>query len=149
MAKECRALIKEKGPYVAFVLSEAGEVFGVFTSLGLKSTMKHGQSFADPKAFLFSLTKRSIQNQFRNEKNAVRFEMAYCLAFGYGGDMMIKSKGDQNQESYCTLGNTYKCPDEFKVGEDFQNYLGGLNYFRVIEIEIYSVNTVWQDQIYF
>ena len=42
MAKECRALIKEKGPYVAFVLSEAGEVFGVFTSLGLKSTMKHG-----------------------------------------------------------------------------------------------------------
>eukprot|EP00347_Sterkiella_histriomuscorum_P013989 403362592 len=132
-------LCDDKGPTVIFILSEFGQVFGGYTSLAWKSFDEYGKCFNDADAFVFSLSKKSIHKQYRNQHGAViHYKGSMCL-FGYN-DINISDNCDQNNESRCDLGSTYELPKGLeRKSYEAKSYLAGQYKFRVYEIEVYQL----------
>lgn len=94
-----------KGPLVVFISTEFGRVFGAFWSI----PWARSGWFADPTAFIFSLTNKSKHEQCLNDKNALNYYAHgdTILSFG-GGDIHISKDCNKNRESLANLGNSYK-----------------------------------------
>eukprot|EP00347_Sterkiella_histriomuscorum_P011424 403372508 len=131
-------LCDNKGPTVSFILSEYGLVFCGYTSISWASSSYIDQWHSDPTAFVFSLSKRSIHKQYQNQHKAVQnYKDSMCL-FGY--DIVISDNCDKNRNSYCNLGYTYELPNGYEYGSDeSRSYLAGQKKFKVLEIQVYSL----------
>ena len=61
----------------------------------------------------------------------------------FGGDpadLHIHNDCNNNSESYCLLGRTYKLPNGMQYNTDeSKSYLPGSYYFKVIEYEVFKV----------
>eukprot|EP00347_Sterkiella_histriomuscorum_P021227 403334758 len=135
-ASQFHNLCDNKGPTVSFILSEFGHVFGDYASDHLRSTDK---DYRDYSAFIFSLSKRFIHKQYQNNKEAVGHHKNYMCQFGHS-DIIISDSCDKKCKSYCNLGGTYELPKEQKFRSyEAQSYLAGQLYFKVLEIEGYSL----------
>ncbi|CDW74411.1 UNKNOWN [Stylonychia lemnae] len=127
-----------QGPTISFILSEAGQVFGGYSSISWESP-EHNQDLCDKNAFIFQLTKHSLHKQYRNFDGAVGHYKNYLQVFGIGeSDFVIKENSDQFSDSYCNLGSTYTPVSSQK--DYSREYLAGSHFFKTIEIEVYKVN---------
>ncbi|CDW78951.1 tldc domain-containing protein [Stylonychia lemnae] len=125
------------GPIVSFILSEHGQVFGCYTSISWSFASGYQK---DKDAFIFSLSKNSLHKQYQNKDYAVYHHLQSLQVFGNGYDLCISSECNINNASSCYLGCTYEPPKGYYVGDQQTNeYLGGSYQFKVVEIEVYSV----------
>ncbi|CDW73093.1 tldc domain-containing protein [Stylonychia lemnae] len=128
-----------QGPTVSFILSEHGQVFGGYTSLSWSSPLNDERNI-DSDAFIFSLSKNTIHQQYQHFDSAVCHKSERLMLFGQGCDIRIYDNCNNNSKSYCNLGYTYMPPYGFKKGDQqCQNYLAGSYEFKVVEIEVYQV----------
>ncbi|CDW79390.1 tldc domain-containing protein [Stylonychia lemnae] len=128
-----------KGPTVAFVLSEFGQVFGGYTSQEWKTPESFFQQNADEKAFIFSLTKNTKHDQYQNNEYAVQHFRNQLINFGMT-EIQIKDSCNDRRTSQSNIGSTYLPPKEIKYGDQkAEEYLAGQEKFIVLEIEVYSV----------
>ena len=89
--------MKEGGDRASIVVvkSEMGEVFGGYTRVKWQMPEVDDSGQADEQAFLFSLTKKTKHNLFRNEVSAVRhWKSQYLFFFGGGSDLAISENCD-------------------------------------------------------
>eukprot|EP00347_Sterkiella_histriomuscorum_P006620 403352073 len=129
-------LCDNKGLTVCFILSEYGLVFGGYTSISWTSDYKW---YSDPTAFVFSLSKRSIHKQYRNQQYAVIHQKMFMCAFGGGCDIAIGDNFDKHS-SNSNLGSTYELPNGYKYQSiEAKQYLAGQKNFKILEIQVYSV----------
>ena len=62
------------------------------------------------------------------------------MCFGDGEDFCISDNSNENWKSYSNLGYTYTGPNEFKTKtEHSYGYMAGAKYFKVLEIEVFTV----------
>eukprot|EP00347_Sterkiella_histriomuscorum_P017056 403350831 len=125
-----------KGPTITIIKSEQNKVFGGYTQIPWSSQPKFLQ---DDKAFLFSLTHRSIHKPYQNFQQSIIHDKGMLSAFG--GDLQIHSDcNSYNQESFSMLGSTYSLPaGVIQRSQEANTYLAGSQNFRVQEIEVYKV----------
>eukprot|EP00347_Sterkiella_histriomuscorum_P010082 403338749 len=136
-APKFHQLCDNKGPTIVFAVSECGETFGGYTSVSLTQENKFKE---DDQAFIFQLNKRSIHQIEKNQNQAVGHNKDYLIKFGHNSDLCLNRWGHVNQSSWSNLGHSYKLPLGYTYDkDDSKNYLGGRHYFRVLEIEVYSV----------
>eukprot|EP00347_Sterkiella_histriomuscorum_P005659 403355749 len=134
-------LCDNQGPTIIFIMSELGQVFGAYTSIPWANPEQH-QTYSDPSAFLFSLSKRSIHRQYQNFDGAVYHTKHYIFKFGFNCDIAIADNCNYNSNSICHLGGTYELPDNANMQNlnERRSYLsGGQSRFKVMEIEVYKV----------
>ncbi|CDW87296.1 UNKNOWN [Stylonychia lemnae] len=130
-----------QGPTISFILSEHGQVFGGYTSVSWTSPF-FWDNIKDNDAFIFSLTKNTIHNQYQDFDNAIGHQKDYLMVFGGGGgDIRIYDESNNDScNNWCHLGYTYMPPQDFKdLDQQTKEYLGGSDGFKVIEIEVYQV----------
>ena len=137
----CKSLHEDcdnKHQLIVLVYTEFEHVFGGYTKVGLDDS-KQGQYITDKDAFLFLL--RSSQAEMKNKtpikfnikndqvQNAIYTGASYGLIFGSGHDLVIYDK--------CNINNCTSAPGTF----DFKcaDILGGKQYFKVKEIELFQV----------
>ncbi|CDW83051.1 UNKNOWN [Stylonychia lemnae] len=126
-----------KGPTITLILSDKGEVFGGYSSLSWESS---NQWVKDPHAFIFSLTKNTLHEQYQHFEQGVLHHSLCFMRFGYGNDIFIKDNCNINCNSYCLLGGTFTPPQGSNYGDQLaRDYLAGCENFRVIEIEVYTI----------
>eukprot|EP00347_Sterkiella_histriomuscorum_P006592 403352180 len=128
-----------KGPTVCFILSEFGETFGGYASISWNSDNEYSP---DANAFVFQLSKKTIHRQQENKDYAIYNHSTYLCIFGgsYGCDIALYENCGKNINSFCNFGQTYKPPNDYIIGSnEAKDYLAGKYYFKVIEIEVYSL----------
>ncbi|CDW90176.1 tldc domain-containing protein [Stylonychia lemnae] len=129
-----------KGPTVAFILSEYGQIFGGYTSIPWKSPEGLYQQNSDGDAFIFQLTKRAKYTQSQNTGFAVGHQKNQILQFGMT-DIFIKDNCDERRSSSANIGSTYQLPNGIQYGtQQCEQYLAGSKNFKVLEIEVYQVS---------
>lgn len=90
-------------------MSEYGEVFGAYTSIGYTTLEDENEiKQRDPEAFLFSLTKKTIHEQYQNFDEAFKQDPKCLLKFGEGIDLKVFENQDKNSYNSCWLGGTYE-----------------------------------------
>ncbi|CDW75500.1 tldc domain-containing protein [Stylonychia lemnae] len=130
-------LCDNQGPTVCFIESEHKEIFGGYTSVPWTSESKY---IKDSRAFVFSLSKNTIHQQYQKQDNAVVHYKDWLMVFGWGYDICIRDDCNINNSSYCSLGGTYNPEQGLKYkDEEANDYLAGKNQFKVVEIEVFSV----------
>eukprot|EP00347_Sterkiella_histriomuscorum_P017782 403348014 len=138
-ASKFHELCDNQGPTVSFIMSEAGQVFGGYTSISFSSP-QYFKYIEDPQAFLFQLNKRSVHVQKRKQDCAVQHSKDRLMVFGHGQDLSIFDQSNQNFDSFSNLGGTYDLPiNTYYNTKDAQEYLAGEHYFKIMEIEVYSL----------
>ena len=61
------------------------------------------------------------------------------MDFGFC-DLFISNDSNLNTQSSSNLGDSYKLPNGFKKeSEDAKKYLAGSYFFKIIELEVYSI----------
>eukprot|EP00347_Sterkiella_histriomuscorum_P004181 403361438 len=136
-ASQFHELCDNKGSTITFVLNEFGQVFGGYASLSWTSTHQY---CSDPSAFVFSLSKRSIHQQYQKQEYAVGHFKNYMCLFGGGNDIHIVDQCVQNSESFSNLGYIYEPPKGYKFqSNEARSYFGAQKQFKVLEIEVYSL----------
>eukprot|EP00347_Sterkiella_histriomuscorum_P020549 403337383 len=146
-ASKFHELCDEKGQTVFFILSECGQVFGGFTSVPWTSP-DHFLPYSDPSAFVFSLSKRSIHKQYRNQHQEVWHDKDYMCVFGGGeySDIDVRDNCDQKSNCWCNLGFTYEPPNGYQYeSNESQSYLAGQYEFRVLEIQVYQLYDIYAE----
>ncbi|CDW80819.1 UNKNOWN [Stylonychia lemnae] len=135
-----------QGANISFILSEHGHVFGGYTSISWTSPLQL-QLDIDNYAFVFGLSKNTLHKYYRSTDRAVWQHKDYLMQFGYSGDIAIYNDSNNNSSCYCNVGNTYKLQKSLKREEQqAQDYLGGSEQFKVLEIEVYQIldqNCMW------
>jgi TLD len=108
-AKAFHCLCDEKGPTITLVESDAGKVFGGYTSLAWMSYDCKYQT--DSSAFVFSLTKKSVHRQHRFKNFAVSHDKSQLIVFGRGNDICIYDNCNNRKDNFSNLGDTYEPPN--------------------------------------
>ncbi|CDW78645.1 tldc domain-containing protein [Stylonychia lemnae] len=129
------------GPTISFIMSEHGQVFGGYTSVSWTNPdNKKGVWLKDSEAFLFSLSKNTIHQQYKFPDQALRHHKDVLIAFGRGNDIRINDDCNNNRDSLCNLGGTFNPQLDYKwQDQQAQEHLAGSYQFKVIEIEVYSI----------
>jgi hypothetical protein len=123
------------------VKTTTGYILGGYTSLPGERT---GSSYADPTAFIFTLTnpsnmplKLKIINS--NDPSAVYFPTTGVVGFGSGNDLFIDRLASTTGVSYVNIVS-YEKPNGLSGTNAGVFMVGGTtNNFNAVEIEIYSV----------
>eukprot|EP00347_Sterkiella_histriomuscorum_P019558 403341177 len=131
-------LCDNQGPTIAFVLSEFGKTFGGYTSVPWTSD---GSAYKeDRQSFLFQLNQRTVHPIEKNFQYALYHGPGQMTAFGGGHDFVLYNQCDANKSSYSKFGYAYKLPPGYTYDtNDANKYLTGEYNFKVLEIEVYSV----------
>eukprot|EP00347_Sterkiella_histriomuscorum_P004279 403361056 len=130
----------DQGPTAWFILSEFGQVFGAYTSISWEKT-RENQNNQDDKAFVFSLSKKSIHRPYQHLDYSIFRQNDDVCQFGYNGDIYLIQNCDKHKINACNLGGTYSLPNGCQYKSIGANgYLAGQQQFRVIDIMIYQFN---------
>eukprot|EP00826_Nyctotherus_ovalis_P014908 TRINITY_DN14196_c0_g6_i4.p1 TRINITY_DN14196_c0_g6~~TRINITY_DN14196_c0_g6_i4.p1 ORF type:complete len:458 (-),score=67.90 TRINITY_DN14196_c0_g6_i4:144-1517(-) len=132
-ASTFHAKCDDRKPTVTVVLSEFNYVFGGFTTKTWNSV--NNDYVYDPKAFIFSLTHKTVHNNQKTKANSIYCDKTCGPIFGRRGDICIYDNCNINSYSYSNGNFTY----DLVTNENKRNYFAGANYFRVKEIEVYSI----------
>ena len=96
------------------VRAREGWLFGGFTAVGFSPPLRGWGSYADPSAFLFSLTNSLGRPEKLASKGTGRdlyYSTYYSATFGSGpADLVIWDSADTNVSSYTQTGNAYAAP---------------------------------------
>jgi len=123
----------KKGPNLVVCKSKThNKIFGGFNS---KSWSTKGDYVDDPKAFLFSLTHKTIMKPIASDC-ALYCSNEYGPVFGAGYDLLICTNSNVIKSSSSTLGLTYSSSG---VSGDSSKYLAGDTSFLLDEIEVFRV----------
>lgn len=115
-------LCDDKGPTICLIKSDSGRVFGGYTSISWKSD---NSFYPDEKAFVFSLSDKTVHRQYQNKETAV-FHYSEIMVFFGNGDLVVTSNSDQSPTSYSNLGMTYQPPEGLMIGDQkTKSYLAG------------------------
>eukprot|EP00347_Sterkiella_histriomuscorum_P015969 403355002 len=128
-----------KGPTICFILSEFGQTFGGYTSISWESRVIN---LPDNNAILFQLNKNTLHRLIQDKGTGIYNNNEYLCIFGTNlyWDIGIQNDCDKKAQSICNLGHNYLPPNGFKPGlTEARNYLAGKYNYKVIEIEVYSL----------
>ena len=131
------ALCDDKARLLVLVRNaEAGWLFGGFTALGfLKGANRF---YADPAAFLFSLTNpagRPERLASKGDGNGVYYYSSHLAALGGGHDLLIADGCASNKSSYTHPGTSYAAPSVAGSHPMAQGYVE----FTVAELVAWTV----------
>ena len=121
-------LCDEKGPTLVIGKTPGGYVFGGFTKIKWKS-LKKGEYFLDPDAFVFSLNQKRKFNIYNNNK--VGLNRNYGPIFGNGSNSL------QIEDNILSNKNHWSNPNG-SYGKNLNLTEG--NRFSIIELEVFLVN---------
>ncbi|CDW75028.1 tldc domain-containing protein [Stylonychia lemnae] len=136
-AADFHRLCDNKGPTISYIISEHDQVFGGYTSVPWTSDSKYVK---DSSAFVFSLSKNTKHKQYQYFDFSVAHQKDFLMVFGWGYDICIRDKCDNNNNNECLLGGTYELVQEQNNTNQSANYLAGGRKFNVVQIEVY-INT--------
>jgi hypothetical protein len=112
-------------------------IFGGYTAAKWKATLKN-----DKMAFIFSLTNPSNRPMKINVSQGYAFcpDKSFGPSFGagFGNDIVICDKSNENKTSFSNFGCSYKHRDFIKGSEAAKNFLTGEYNFKVAEIEVFQ-----------
>jgi len=120
-----------KSPTLSLIRTTKGYRFGGFTTVSWSS---RGGYANDQNAFLFSLDFKE-QYLSNDGVNAVYDHSSYGPSFGAGNDFRIDNQCSQNYNSVCNYPYSY-------YGTRQRGLTGGVNQFKVSEIEVYKIDIV-------
>jgi len=119
------------------IKSTSGNIFGGYTEQDWTNTDGYRN---DPKAFIFSLVNKEnkpIALKPQNQ-NVIVCNSNYGPIFGDGHCVCISNHSNQNNESSSNLGSCFKHPTHAFGSNEAKSFLAGSNYFKTIEIEVYT-----------
>jgi len=120
-----------KSPTVIIGKSSKGNVFGGYNSISWTGSNLWK---ADNKAFIFSITHKTIHDKQLLPKYTIYDSTDHGPIFGNGHDICLSK-----EYGYNSLGNfTYELPQE--VNKD--TYFAGEHYFNLVEIEVFAVKNI-------
>ncbi len=123
------------------VKTTTGYILGGYTSLPGEMT---GSSYADPTAFIFTLTNPSnmplkLKLVNINDASAVYFPTTGVVGFGSGNDLFIDRLASTTGVSFVNIVS-YEKPNGLSGTNGGKFMVGGTsNTFNAVEIEIYKV----------
>ncbi len=127
---------------ITVIKATNGNVFGGFT---VKAWQSNNLDVTDSRAYIFSLINeedRPFKVVCSNEgQYAICGDLNFGPCFGGDGitlrDIVIMSDSNSNQESFSSLGYSYKHPDYLCETEKANSILAGSSKFQTLEIEVY------------
>jgi hypothetical protein len=137
-AKMFHELCDGKGSTVTMIESEAGKIFGGYTSLSWMSYDCKYQT--DPDAFIFSLSNKSIHKQHRFKNFSVSHDKSQLAVFGRGNDICIYDNCNTRKDNFSNLGDTYDSNGLKFETFDAKSYMAGACLFKVKELEVFRIN---------
>jgi len=138
-----------KGPTIILIKLDSGHIFGAFNSLNYKSKFEYEES---DNNFIFSISDGKIRKPIRCK--VIKQMKRYALkqsgkenSPGFGisnsADLFIAFKKLNN--SYSNLNTVYKCPK----GYNPLTFLAGKpNNWNILDIEIYSINYISDEEFF-
>ena len=94
---------------------EGGWLFGGFTKVSNSGPKRW---YADPAAFLFSLTNslgRPEKLESRGTGEEMNYNRGLIATFGYGADLRICDNADKSAHSYTNTGKSFTMPGSMGV----------------------------------
>ena len=126
---------------VTIIKNNLNFVFGGFTAARWTSNSSY---IADPTAFIFSLRRNGISNNYRLPINSTQVNYAifgyspYGPTFGVGNDIIIRDQSNINTVSSSRI--TSYTPQTYPSGSNGTLFLtGGWQNWLTTEIEVYQL----------
>lgn len=91
----------------------------------------------DPYAFIYSLDKRK-KFKITDLKYVISFTSDGILV-GSGPDIFISDKFASNNKNYSNILGSYGCGEILEESYTRNNYLAGIEYFKIKKIEIHQI----------
>ena len=127
-----------QGPTICLCKNEKGNIFGGYSSISWTSNDQY--EYAED-TFLFTLTNNDgtepAQYHIENCDNAVYHNPNYGPTFGDGHDFYISDNYLNNNDSYCSLNNSY--PDELGYGNSIFSGDDNTDNFKLKELEVFKL----------
>jgi len=136
-ASSFHSKVDGKGATFVIIKAKVGDfIFGGYAPTSWTTNGSYGN---DPKAFVFSVTKKkkmeNINASYGNYGGG-----SYGPTFGGGHDFHLCDNCNTVNSSYSSLGHSYKCPEGITYGStEAQNYLAGTYNFLVEEFEVFRI----------
>lgn len=118
---------------------ESGRRFGGYISLPFFTTLDYESTYLtdDPFAFIFSF-ERKRKFKCTNQKYVVNFTND-GIYFGSGPDIFISDGFNSNNKNYSNILGSYGEGEILEEGYSRNNYLTGVEYFKIKKIEMYQI----------
>ena len=128
-----------QGPTICLCKNEKGNIFGGYASISWSSDNNY---HAANGSFLFTLTNihGTSPNKFPNTQYydyAVYHGKNYGPTFGGNFDLNISDNYLNNNDSYCSLNNSY--PDELGYGNSIFSGDANTDNFKLKELEVFKL----------
>ncbi len=138
-----------KANTVTIIKTNGDYVFGGYTAadwdyyLGL-TPITWNYSEYDSSAFLFSLRRNSVSNNFKfmviHPQHAIYSLPSFGPIFGRGYDIKIVDKSNINTGSNTNFCHSYQCPSGYSYGDTSNAFLAGTyDGWLTSEIEVYQI----------
>ncbi len=140
-AKAFHEKCDENKRVLIIIKSDFNHVFGGYSAKGW-NPMNPGYSY-DSDAFLYShinndeepcLVKCSMPDY------AIYYDSNLGPVFGAGMDLMVSNKSNENCESLCRLGYSYKHPFYDDYTEQANLSFAGSHHFKIEDIEVFKLS---------
>lgn len=119
---------------ILFKTQHTGLKFGAFSAVSWESPTKSYYK-RDKLSFLFSISKRTKHEVYKNEDFCVLLHKELGPCFGGGSDLRIN---DENQGNCSNLGFTYKFNEESEYDTlSTKTFLAGDLYFSLEDYEVF------------
>jgi hypothetical protein len=135
----------DKKPNTLIIIkSENGNIFGGYTEQDWTATEEHDFKI-DKEYYVFSLINkhdRPVKLKFSDITKGIWCRNGYGPVLGYGPVIRISDKSNQNTDSMSNLGvitAIFKRPSYADNLLEAQSFLAGSQYFKVSEIEAYTL----------
>ena len=120
-----------KFPTISFIKSDKNKIFGGYTE---QTWEGNGVYKNDRKAFLFSFSNNE-KYPIKPSQSAFYAISSNSVTYGSGYDIYISDNCNTNSTSYANFAHS-------SITEDSKIYLAGAYNFKVIEIEIFTINWI-------
>ena len=118
--------------------AENGRRFGSYSTVPwFSSTNIETYLIDDPFAFIFSFDKKR-KFKITNQKYVISFSND-SINFGLGPDIFISDNFCSNNKNYSHILGSYGEGEQLEEGYSRNNYLVGLDYFKISRAEVYQV----------
>lgn len=130
-----------KSQLIVFIESENKKRYGFYTSIpwlwesGKENEINYLSN--DPYSYIFSLDRKK-KFEITNEKYIISLSNE-SISIGLGPDLYISSNFLEKKKNYSSLYGSYGRIENIEEGYTRNNYLVGMEYFKIQKIEIFQV----------
>ena len=124
-----------KSPTISFIQSDQNKIFGGYTQ---QTWEGNGVYKPDDKAFLFSFTNNE-KYPIKIPEQAIYPHSTHSVIYGGGCDIAIYDNCNTSNNNYSKFPTDYSCSKYPSITEESKTYLAGAYYFKVIEIEVFTL----------